>query len=123
MSNPQARLLFGSGALFNFAAGLPFLVNGELAGRLLGMAPAPTYGVFERFVGFAIVLFGWMYFMIARDPVTYRPYILAGIVGKLGTVIIAWAALLEGLTNLPFPMLVLGDLVYAILFWRYLRTH
>ena len=120
MNDRHARLLFGSGALFNFVVGSSFLLASRLVGSLAGMEPPPAGDIFERLAGFAIVLFGWMYWMVSRDPVTYRPFILAGIVGKLGVVAIAFTGLAAGITNLPLPLLTLVDLAYVVLFWRYL---
>ncbi|CAN7314092.1 hypothetical protein LJR071_001605 [Pseudomonas sp. LjRoot71] len=120
MVDKHVRILFGSGALFNLMAGLSILFAGPLFGRLIGMEPLPGQGFFEQATGFAIVLFGWMYWLVGQAPVKYRPYIMIGIIGKLGTVTLAFFNYWTGMLNLPLPLLTLVDLIYAALFWRYL---
>ncbi|MGH7785692.1 MAG: hypothetical protein ACRERC_02440 [Candidatus Binatia bacterium] len=118
-SNP--RLLFGSAAAFNFfvAAGL-LLLRPSLA-PLLQLDPIEgTNLVLVNLTGGFIALFGYAYLRVALDPVTYRPFIALGAIGKLLAVASAVSPWLSGAIAWPLPVLVAVDLLYVVLFVRYL---
>jgi hypothetical protein len=68
-----------------------------------------------------IAAFGYGYARIAADPVRFRPLIAIGAWGKLAAV----ATVLVGALSVPhlWPLfaLVSGDVVFALLFYDYLR--
>ncbi|MNR68936.1 hypothetical protein D3C85_1938270 [compost metagenome] len=59
--------------------------------------------------------------MIARDPLHYRPYILLGIILKVLFVVVVYGHWLAGSIPWPLPVVASGDIVYALLFWRYFQ--
>ncbi|HZZ90232.1 MAG TPA: hypothetical protein VFE13_18020, partial [Caulobacteraceae bacterium] len=65
--------------------------------------------------------FGYGYARIALDPVVFRPLIGVGALGKAAAV----ATVLAGAIAFPHLWrmfgLIAGDLVFAALFWDYLR--
>ncbi len=121
MSPSYTRLLFVSGAIFNLLAGLPFLIAPEFMAALMGLELNATAAMFLQLTFALVVVFGWVYWMIARDPVRNRPYILLGIILKLLVVAIFFGHWLSG--NIPWqlPALASGDIFYALLFWLYYR--
>ena len=121
MSPSYTRLLFISGAIFNLLAGLPFLIAPEFMAALMGLELNATAAMFLQLTFALVVVFGWVYWMIARDPVRNRPYILLGIILKLLVVAIFFGHWLSG--NIPghLPALASGDIFYALLFWLYYR--
>jgi hypothetical protein len=117
----KAGPLFTVAALFNVAVGLPLLVAYPTLASLLGIADPPS--VWTHIVAGVVLLFGWFYWQVARDPVRYRPYIVAGILGKLWFVVVIYGHWFAGTTPVTLALLVTCDLVFAILFWRYLATN
>lgn len=115
------RKLFISAAWFNILAGLPLLVAmGPVAG-LMGLQLNPTAVLFIHITAGLIVVFGGVYWMIARDPVRYRPYIPLGIILKIFFVVVVYGHWLSGSVSWPLPALAFVDVIYAVLFWRYYR--
>lgn len=122
MSNSSARTLFGSAAGFNVLAGLPFLVAMQPVAALMGLQVTPTSALFIQITMALVVMFGWAYWMISRDPVRYRPYIVLGILLKILVVAVIYGHWLAGNIPWPLPVLASGDIVFALLFWRYLSS-
>jgi hypothetical protein len=115
------RNLFISAAWFNILAGLPLLVaTGTVAG-LMGLQVNPTAALFIHLTAGIIVVFGGVYWMIARDPERFRPYIPLGIILKAFVVVVVYGHWLSGSISWPLPALAACDLIYALLFWRYYR--
>jgi len=102
------RGLFLVAACFNWIAGLPLFV-----------ATKPAAALFVQLIGGLIVIFGGAYAMIARDPVRYRAYIPLGLILKTYVVVIVYGWWLIGAIPWPMPALAAGDIVFAVLFWRY----
>jgi len=117
----HAKILFGSGAMFNFVAGIVFLVAMPQFANLIGMKPIPTDPLFWHFGAVLVLTFGWGYWRVSCAPKVNRPIIHMGIVGKSLVVLAACFDWFVGNTNLPFVILISGDAVYAILFINYLR--
>lgn len=116
------RTLFFSAACFNVLAGLPLLVAMRPVAELLGLQITPTSAPFIQITMALVVIFGWAYWMIARDPLRYRPYIVLGVFLKLVVVAVIYGHWLVGNIPWPLPMLASGDILYALLFWRYLSS-
>lgn len=69
-----------------------------------------------------IMVFAWMYWRASINPTAYRPFVEAGVVGKLAIVtLVLWHWVL-GVIGPTMPVLVLGDLGFAIAFLRYLAA-
>lgn len=119
MSDNYARKLFTTAAIFNLLAGLPLLIAMRPVGELMGLQITPTAALFIHITMGVVVVFGWVYWQIARDPLRYRPYILLGIILKLLVVGVIYAHWLVGDISWPLPALAFGDIVFSFLFWRY----
>jgi hypothetical protein len=119
MSDRHARRLFIPAALFNLLAGLPMLVATRPIAELLGLEVTPTATLFMQITMGVVVVFAWAYWMIARDPVRYRPYIVLGLLLKIMVVAVIFAHWLAGNIAWPLPALASGDILFALLFWRY----
>ncbi|WP_324731201.1 hypothetical protein [Pseudomonas paeninsulae] len=119
MSPSQTRLLFKSGAIFNVLAGLPFLLAPGPMTALMGFELNPVALMFSQIVFGMIVAFGWAYWMIARDPVRYRPFILLGLALKIMVAAVVYGHWLAGNISWQLPTLAFGDIVFALLFWEY----
>lgn len=121
MSSSYTRLLFISGAIFNVLAGLPFLFAPQFMAALMGLELNATAAMFMQLVFGLVVVFGWVYWMIARDPVRNRPYILLGMILKVLVVTIFYGHWLVGNISWQLPVLASGDILYTLLFWLYYR--
>ena len=119
MTDRPGTLLFRIGAAFNVLVGLPMLVAWPTAVALLGVTTPRS--VYTDLVGAIVAMFGWVYWRIAEDPVGSRSYVLLGIVGKLTFVAVIYANWALGRAPAALAALVTADLVFAILFARWLR--
>jgi hypothetical protein len=118
-----ARWLFGTAAFFNIAVALDLLVlRYWFPSPLLPLDPIHgTNLVLANLAGVLAGSFGYAYARIAGDPVRFRPYIHLGAIGKLLAVASAvwpWAV---GAVPWQLPALTSLDLIYALLFFDYLR--
>lgn len=117
-----ARWLFGTAAVLNLSVGVLLLFFRAGVAPLLGLDPiAGTNLVLVNLTGTFIVLFGFSYALIARDPATYRAFIAFGAIGKLFAVLGGTIPWLTGHIPPTIPVLLSADLAYAILFFDYLR--
>lgn len=118
-----ARWLFGTSVVFNIAVALGLLVFRYLF-PLPFMPLDPIGGtnlVFANFTGLLVGMFGIIYALIAIDPVKFRLYIPLGIAGKLLALVGVVVPWLGGAVPVQLPALGCIDLIYAILFFDYLR--
>jgi hypothetical protein len=117
-----AGWLFGLAAAANFGVGGAFALAPGTFARLLALDPIiGTNAVIAALAGVLIVMFGYGYLRIALDPARFRPLIHIGAIGKLAAV----ATVLAGALMVPhvwrLAALVSGDVVFAGLFFDYLR--
>ncbi|HSW11207.1 MAG TPA: hypothetical protein VLI06_00100 [Solimonas sp.] len=116
------RLLFGTAAAFNFmvASGLLFLR--DAMGALLAMEPVTGSNILlANLAGALVGVFGYAYARVAQQPVRYRAYAELGTIGKLLVLPAAAIPWMQGVVGWQLPLLACGDLVYALLFWDWLR--
>ena len=114
----NARLLFTVAAIFNAVVGLAILLAYDLLAPRLGFPPQPT--VWIHTIALIVLVFGYAYWRIARDPVRFREYVVLGIVGKLAFVIAIYGHFAAGDATVALAMLVTADLVFAGIFAAYL---
>jgi hypothetical protein len=117
-----ARWLFGISAVTNFGVSAALLVLGAVVARRLALDPiVGTNVVLFNFAGVMIGLFGYAYVRIAMDPVRFRPLIHVTAVGKLLAFASAALPWLTGIIPSRLPVLLSVDVIFAILFFDYLR--
>ena len=120
MTPMQTRSLFYSAAIFNWAAVL-LLTPWLGLPRLLGLEAAGN-GIYDHIALLAIAGFGFGYWMAGRAPSRHRGLILLGALLKLGVVTIIFGHTLLGNSPINMAVLVSGDVVYAVLFFIYLKS-
>jgi hypothetical protein len=120
MSLQKIRLLFRTAALFNWAAVAFFLPALGLANRLGRGAPSDT--AFEHLGIGAIALFGLGYWMVASAPEQNRGIVQLGLLGKIVAIVLVVGHYLAGNVSLPLALVVSGDVIFAVLFARYLAA-
>ena len=117
-----ARWLFGTAAAFNIALGLALLfLRPQLAGWLGIDAVEGENLVLGNLAGLLAGLIGCIYAFISADPARYRPIIGLAVIGKLLAVVCVIVPWLRGEISAALPVLVIGDVLYAVLFTDYLR--
>ena len=112
------RSLFVTAACFNWAVGLLILADFPLAARLIDLSDPPT--VWVHLVAATIVLFGAAYWLVAKQPERYRPFAGLGAAGKLTFAAIIYYHWFAGDASARLAMLVSVDVIFAVLFLRYL---
>src|SRR5271167_4478318 len=110
--------LFVTAACFNWAVGLLLLADFPLAARLIGLSDPPT--VWVHLVAATVLLFGGAYWLVAREPERYRPFVGLGAAGKLTFAAIIYYHWFAGDGPVRLAMLVSVDVIFAVLFLRYL---
>lgn len=121
MNTIAHRPLFMAAGGFNFLAGLPLLVAPKLIGAVFQLPLNETAVVFMQAVAGVVLAFAVAYWMIARDPVRYRPFIWLGMGLKIFLAALLIGHWLLGSIAWPLVALVMGDVLFAALFARYLR--
>lgn len=122
MTSKQHRIMFYSAAIFNWCACLIFFAPLGIADAL-DLSHSVSSGPFEQIALMAIALFGLGYWMVARDTGANRGIVVLGLIGKLGVVAILFGHyFLGGDVNFNLAGLSLGDLIYSILFFQFLRS-
>lgn len=122
-SNNRPHPMFHSGAWFNLAAGAPMLLAPAFISRLMDLPVASNNYLFMQIGGMAIIGFGWIYWLIAREPQRFRPLITVGLILKIGVVLMAYSYWWLGIIGWQLPALAFGDVIYSVLFLRYLRQN
>jgi FtsH-binding integral membrane protein len=115
----NARKLFTVAAVFNLLVGVPMLVAYPVVAKLLALQGPPT--AWFHIAGAVVVLFGYVYWKIARDPAQFRPFVMLGIIAKMLFVVVIYGHWLAGDLSGRVALLVTVDLVFALLFAAYLR--
>ena len=116
------RILFLTAALFNWAVAAAFVVDAAQLFRLFAVSPEPTEPLFVILFAWLVFAFGIAYYWVSRDPATNAPLIRLGIVGKSGVVATSLLCVFFGIVSWQLMILVAMDAVYAILFWRALKS-
>jgi hypothetical protein len=117
-----ARWLFGAAAAANLLVAAPMSAGQSWFVEFLALDPITgTNVVLVDLAALLIGVFGYGYARIALQPDRFRPLIGLGAIGKLAVV----GAVLIGAIAAPHLWrlfaLISGDLVFAALFWDYLR--
>lgn len=119
----SARRLFVPAALFNFASAGTFLFALPQAAGPMRIEVTPALLPFVHISAGAVAIFGWGYWQVARDPVQNRIVIVLGLAGKLAVAALGIAHAFAGNIGWAFAALTVVDLVFAALFWRFLRAY
>jgi hypothetical protein len=112
------RFLFLTAAIFNWAVGLSILAGYALAARMLELSGPPT--VWVHLVAAIVILFGVAYWLVAKQPERYRPFVGLGAAGKLAFAVVIYYHWFVGDAPVRLAMLVTVDVVFAVLFLRFL---
>lgn len=119
--DPWMKLLLRVVACFNISAGLFMIFATRFAYRMIGMNK-PDINFPLQLVGILVALFGWGYYLVARDPIRNRNLLLIGFWSKaLGSVLGTYYILIGRLPWTFFFVYLFADIVYLPPFWAILR--
>lgn len=120
----HARWLMGTAALFNWSVVLCFLFLNTQLSALLQLDSASGSNLAMRDLALALVAtFGAAYLYAAIDPVRGRPYIVLGTLGKSLAALTMFTHWFAGNIDWQLPLLLVGDVLYSLLFINFLRRH
>lgn len=114
------RLMFRVAALFNIGVAIPLWVAPVWLSTLMGFEPVPTDILYTDLFAALVLTFGIAYWWVGADPMRNRVIVKMGICGKFLVVLVGYWHFFAGTTNLPFAVLVTGDLLWALSFWLFL---
>ncbi len=113
-----ARVLFALAALSNFAVAIVLL----LRPAWVPLDPASgTNAALANLCASMIAFFGAIYVALARDPARHRLFIAPMAAGKILATAAIIGTWLAGEISSALPLLMLGDVAFALLFLDYLR--
>ena len=119
----EGRRLFQVAAAWNAGAALGSVALGQGHFRArLGFAPAVD-PLGWHLAALCVALFGLAYFWISRDPPRHRDLIRLGLIGKPLVFALCLGHVLLGQAPAAAVVGGAGDLLFAVLFWQYLRRH
>ena len=121
MTERNQKILFYSAAIFNWAACLVFIEPLGLAATLK-LSHAVSNDPFGQIALLAIAIFGFGYWMVVSNPAAYRGVVILGLIGKIAVVAITFGHYFFGDVNFNLAGLMLGDVIFAVLFFRYLKA-
>jgi hypothetical protein len=117
-----ARCLFLSAGFVNIVVAAVLLLRRSWLAPFAHLDPiSGTNLVLLNLTSCFIALFGYAYFRIAFDPVTFRSYIHFSAAGKLMAFVAAAVPWLMGIVAANLPLLLLVDVLFAFVFIDYLR--
>ena len=112
--------LFFIGALWNWGAAINFLFLTEFTFSLIGMDIALSNTIFFTWFLALVFVYGLGYFWVSRDVLKNHGVVWMGILGKLSLFGLAAYHWSIGLITLPLFMILVGDLIFALLFLEFI---
>lgn len=110
------RALYSIAALYDGLLGLAFVVAGPRVFELTGITP-PNHWGYVHFAAGLLVIFGFLFFQIARRPVENRGLIVYGILLKVCYVAtVGWHSFNGGVPAM-WQWFAAADVLFAILFF------
>jgi len=122
MTERNTKILFSLAAAFNFMACLIFLEPLGLAAAF-NLSHSVGGDPLAQIMLMAVFLFGVGYWLVPGNPTEYRGVVILGLIGKIGVVTITFSHyFFVGDVNINLASLTLGDVIFAALFFRYLKA-
>jgi hypothetical protein len=122
MNEKRYRIVFYSAAIFNWAACVAFVKPMGIA-DFLGLSHAVGGDPFGQIALMAIALFGLGDWMVAGNLEAHRGIVLLGLIGKFAVVLVFFSHyFFVGDVNFNLAGLSIGDLMYCMLFYQFLKT-
>ncbi len=115
------KKLFFVAALWNLALGFVFLVSFSRLMPLFGMPTPPReLAAFHQMGILLAMVYGIGYYMVSRELYAHRGIVLLGIIGKVVVFLLFLYHLAFSGLHLLIFLIGVGDLIFALLFIRFL---
>jgi hypothetical protein len=122
MQRSCVQTLFFSAAIFNAIVAIPPFMFYEATTKFLRLELDSPPAILFYKISMAMVLWlAWSYWMVGRDPVKYRPYIIFGVGAKLIFIVLTVFPWNFSFIPLTTKVLMGIDSIYIILFINYYR--
>jgi hypothetical protein len=118
-TNRLITALFWIAALYDGVLGAVFLVAPGEVFRIADVTP-PNHWAYVQFPAALLLIFGWMFAAIARNPVQNKGLIVYGILLKVaycGLTFWYWAS--AGIPTMWKPFAVIDVVMGVLFFWSY----
>lgn len=112
----EAKTIFPAWRAFFYAASAYNLLIG-----LAGMV-SPGATVDARIVGLLVFAFGVIYYLVARDPLRFAPVLWAGVLGKIGVVVLLAPDVFGPEGDRLVAGILVGDVLFTLGFLAFLLT-
>jgi len=122
MNTTVIKAIFYVSAVYDGFFGVMGLISPNLAFRIFEVTP-PNHPGYVQFPAILLLIFGWMFFQLARDPVGKRDLLPFGIALKVGySGLVFYYLLTTGIPAMwvPWAWIDLGFLVVFVMLWRQL---
>lgn len=121
MTPSAVRALFLVAGAYDFVIGLAFLFFGPQI-FVAANVPPPNHWGYIQFAALLLIVFGLMFFTIARDPDANRNLIPFGMLLKLSYVgIVAYYWSTTGCPTLFKPFAVIDAAMFVLFWWAYVQ--
>jgi hypothetical protein len=112
------KTMFYAAAIFNWLAAATAIAKAASPSLIAMDSPFDQFG--GEVFGLFVAVFGYGYFLVARDPARNEGIVWMGIVGKLLTFALFLAHAMAG--TFPFVLVIpiFGDVIFAFLFLEFL---
>ena len=111
----SVRIVYGLAAAYDGLLGLAFLVAGPQIFDLLHITP-PNHWGYVHFSAGLLVIFGYMFLTIARQPVENRNLVIFGVLLKVCYVLtVVWHSY-QGYVPPIWKYFAVADVIFAFLF-------
>jgi len=119
MTRSAVQSLFVAAGVYDFVIGLAFLFFGPQI-FVASNVPPPNHWGYIQFAALLLMVFGLMFFAVARDPARNRNLIPFGMLLKLSYVgIVAYYWVSTGCPTLFKPFAVIDAAMFLLFWWAY----
>ena len=116
------KRLFVFAALYNLILGFIHLVFYSQIAAMIGMpAHLSESNVFSQMAILLAMVFGVGYYMVSKDLYGHMGIVHLGILGKLVVFLLFLYHLIVSDLPVPFFLIGVGDLIFALLFLKFLK--
>ena len=121
MTRSAVQMLFLIAGVYDFVIGLAFLLFGPQIFAAANVPP-PNHWGYIQFAALLLIVFGMMFFAVARDPVANRNFIPFGMLLKLSYVgIVGYYWSTTGCPMLFKPFAVIDAVMFILFWWAYME--
>ena len=108
--------------IYNIVAATMLLFPSSVFGRLVDM-PTGAPPIYLIACGYFVILFGCAYAWMAMQDHVVRPLLWFSAWAKTGAFVLVWSLWVLGHVSILFAILIIGDAIFATVWFRWLRAN